>query len=200
MFPKHPGKWHNTKVTCGARVLLCALEQESKRKGVLVASQDEKKKNLTKNADRRNVWLLIVTTLLLIASFVAFKPPSERINQGLDIQGGLSVVLSASNTDGSAVSDEDMEKSRAIIENRAWTAAELQKLGFTMTPSSANFLFARHETLDGGALYRTLKARGILVRHFDDPKICQYNRITIGSRQQMQALIDALRDILEETA
>ena len=89
---------------------------------------------------------------------------------------------------------------RAIIENRAWTAAELQKLGFTMTPSSANFLFVRHETLDGGALYRTLKARGILVRHFDDPKICRYNRITIGSRQQMQALIDALRDILEETA
>ena len=83
-----------------------------------MASQDEKKKNLTKNADRRNVWLLIVTTLLLIASFVAFMPPSERINQGLDIQGGLSVVLEASNEDGSAISTENMEKSRAIVENR----------------------------------------------------------------------------------
>ncbi|MDD6786003.1 MAG: protein translocase subunit SecD [Eggerthellales bacterium] len=89
-----------------------------KRKGVLVASQNEKKKNLTKNADRRNIWLLIVTTLLVIASVFAFVPPSQRINQGLDIQGGLSVVLTASNEDGSAISDESMEKSRAIVENR----------------------------------------------------------------------------------
>ena len=83
-----------------------------------MASQNEKKKNLTKNADRRNIWLLIVTTLLVIASVFAFMPPSQRINQGLDIQGGLSVVLTASNEDGSAISDESMEKSRAIVENR----------------------------------------------------------------------------------
>ena len=47
-----------------------------------------------------------------------FTPPQEKINQGLDIQGGLSVVLTAHNNDGSDVSTEDMESSRAIIENR----------------------------------------------------------------------------------
>ena len=76
-----------------------------------------KKKKIRGN-DRRNVWLIVLTVLLVIGSIAAFMPPQERINQGLDIQGGLSVVLSAKNTDGSAVSDDDMEKSRAIIENR----------------------------------------------------------------------------------
>ncbi|RNM32302.1 SecDF P1 head subdomain-containing protein, partial [Slackia isoflavoniconvertens] len=47
-----------------------------------------------------------------------FTPPQEKINQGLDIQGGLSVVLTAKGEDGAAVSAEDMEKSRAIIESR----------------------------------------------------------------------------------
>ncbi|MDO4182433.1 MAG: protein translocase subunit SecD [Coriobacteriia bacterium] len=67
---------------------------------------------------RRNVWLIVITTILVVVSIVLFVPPQERINQGLDIQGGLSVVLTAKNTDGSAISDEDMEKSRSIIENR----------------------------------------------------------------------------------
>lgn len=84
-----------------------------------MASQNPKqKKRSLKNADRRNVWLLVICTLAVIASFVAFTPPSEKINQGLDIQGGLSVVLSASNEDGSTISSEDMEKSRAIVEKR----------------------------------------------------------------------------------
>ena len=84
-----------------------------------MASQNSKqKKSSLKNADRRNVWLLIICTIAVIASLFAFTPPSEKINQGLDIQGGLSVVLSASNEDGSAISSEDMEKSRAIVEKR----------------------------------------------------------------------------------
>lgn len=84
-----------------------------------MASQNSKRKKGTfKGAERRNVWLLIVCTLAVVASFIAFTPPSEKINQGLDIQGGLSVVLSASNDDGSTISSEDMEKSRAIVEKR----------------------------------------------------------------------------------
>lgn len=68
---------------------------------------------------RKNVWLLILTCVLLIGSIFAFMPPQEKINQGLDIQGGLSVVLSAKSTsEGSTVSNEDMEKSRSIIESR----------------------------------------------------------------------------------
>ena len=88
---------------------------------------------------------------------------------------------------------------RAIEENRAYTAEELKKLGFRMTDSKTNFLFAAHETVDGGELYRKLKAHGILVRHFDSPRISQYNRITIGSRDQMETLVSTLKEILEET-
>ena len=76
------------------------------------------KKKPARTHDRRNIWLLILTTLLVVASVVLFIPPQEKINQGLDIQGGLSVVLTAKSTDGAAVTPEDMEKSRAIIESR----------------------------------------------------------------------------------
>ncbi len=77
-----------------------------------------RKKKSGASVDRRNIWLLVVTTLLIVASVFAFTPPAQRINQGLDIQGGLSVVLTAKSTDGSAITDEDMETSRAIIERR----------------------------------------------------------------------------------
>lgn len=77
-----------------------------------------RKKKPSAHKDRRNIWLLIITTVLVIGSIFAFMPPQEKINQGLDIQGGLSVVLTATSTDGSEITAEDMEKSRAIIESR----------------------------------------------------------------------------------
>ena len=64
--------------------------------------QKERNKRTGGNKNRRNVWLLIVATLLVIGSVFMFTPPNEKINQGLDIQGGLSVVLSAKSTDGQA--------------------------------------------------------------------------------------------------
>ena len=76
------------------------------------------KKKKGGNVNRRNVWLLVATTILVLGSIFMFTPPQEKINQGLDIQGGLSVVLSAKSTDGGTVSTDDMEKSRAIIEQR----------------------------------------------------------------------------------
>jgi SecD/SecF fusion protein len=64
------------------------------------------------------MWLLVLTTLLVVGSIIMFMPPQEKINQGLDIQGGLSVVLTAEGVEGSQISAEDLEKSRAIIESR----------------------------------------------------------------------------------
>lgn len=84
----------------------------------------------------------------------------------------------------------------AIRENRAWTASALEALGFSVLPSSANFLFAKHPRLEGQALYQDLKARGILVRWFDGLRTRDFVRITVGSRPQMEALTDAVRDIL----
>ncbi|MBQ9785029.1 MAG: histidinol-phosphate transaminase [Clostridia bacterium] len=96
--------------------------------------------------------------------------------------------------------DYSMQNCQTVIENREFTAKALSDMGFEMTDSKTNFLFARHKSIDGQTLYEKLRARGILVRHFSKPLIAQYNRITVGSREQMQALIDAIRNILEEQA
>ncbi len=87
---------------------------------------------------------------------------------------------------------------REIVATREYTREKLTELGFSMPRSDANFLFARHDRLDGGTLYRKLKARGVLVRHFDKPRISAYNRITIGTQAQMDILLDAVKDILKE--
>lgn len=87
---------------------------------------------------------------------------------------------------------------KAIIENREYTVNELNRLGFEMTDSKANFIFAKHNNIGGGELYQKLRERGILVRHFTKPRIDQYNRITVGSREQMEELIAAISEILEE--
>lgn len=86
--------------------------------GEAKAKSNAQSKKKGGSTDRRNIWLIVVTAILVIVSIFMFTPPSEKINQGLDIQGGLSVVLTAKNTDGGSVSTEDMEKSRSIIESR----------------------------------------------------------------------------------
>ena len=90
------------------------------------------------------------------------------------------------------------ENARTIMENRAWTMAELKKLGFAGTDSRSNFLFVRHPALGGEALYKKLKARGVLVRHFKKPRIEDYVRITVGSREQMAVLLRETEAILKE--
>ncbi len=87
---------------------------------------------------------------------------------------------------------------QAVMDARAYTAAALTALGFTFPPSRANFIFARHPEIDGEEIYTALRARGILVRHFSAPRLKDYNRITIGTRAQMEALVAALTSILEE--
>lgn len=100
-----------------------------------------------------------------------------------------------------ALEDTDYFRSNcaAIVENRSWTTGELNRLGFEVLPSMANFVFARHPAIPGGALYQELRNRGVLVRHFSSPRLEPYNRITIGSKAQMTELINILTEILEET-
>ena len=88
------------------------------------------------------------------------------------------------------------EKCREIEETRAWTAAQLEKLGFTVLPSKANFIFVKTDKMDGGELYKRLKTKGILVRHFTNPRICQFNRVTIGTREQMQTFVNTVKEVL----
>lgn len=87
---------------------------------------------------------------------------------------------------------------KKIIKTREYTAAGLKKLGFTVTDSKANFLFAKSDAISGQKLYEKLKERGILVRHFSKPEISDHNRITVGSREEMEQFLKVTAEILEE--
>ena len=105
----------------------------------------------------------------------------------------LTLLLGAATVDAEPYYREKCEE---IMQTRTWTAKQLEKLGFFVLPSDTNFLFAKTARMDGGQLYETLKSKGILVRHFSNPKTDQYNRITIGTKAQMETLIQTLKEVL----
>ena len=92
--------------------------------------------------------------------------------------------------------DYYMANAKTIMANRAWTVSELQKLGFTVLPSKANFVFAKSDKVAGETLYKEVKARGVLVRHFTKERISPYVRITIGTMAQMETLMEKIKEIL----
>ncbi len=86
---------------------------------------------------------------------------------------------------------------RAVIETREWLKTELERLGFEVLPSAANFLFARHARRDAAALAAALRQDGIIVRHFKQARIEQYLRITIGTEAQCRQLVEALNQLFQ---
>ena len=100
---------------------------------------------------------------------------------------------------GALCDEEYFEKNcLKIAENREQTVRELQKLGFWVTDSKANFIFAKSDKIGGKELYLSLKEKGVLIRHFETPLLKDYNRITVGSKEQMEEFIKTVREILEE--
>lgn len=102
---------------------------------------------------------------------------------------------------GTACIREDeyyMNACKEIEKVREYTRAELLKLGFEVLESKANFLFAKHNEIDGNELYLKLKGRGVLVRHFTSERIFQFNRITIGTKEQMDIFLETVKSIMEE--
>lgn len=83
-----------------------------------------------------------------------------------------------------------------VIATRERSAARLRSLGFTVLPSGSNFLFACRPGADGGEIYRGLRERGILVRHFEAPRIRDYVRITVGDDNEMDTLLATLEEML----
>ena len=86
---------------------------------------------------------------------------------------------------------------RAVIKTRASLVADLESLGFDVLPSAANFIFAHHPRHDAEQLATQLRERKVIVRHFKAARINQHLRISIGTDDQCQALVDALREILD---
>jgi len=97
-----------------------------------------------------------------------------------------------------AIKDEDyFQQGRAyVIAGRERLVAGLAKLGFDVLPSAANFVFARHSGHEGKTLAAQLRARAIIVRHFNAPRISDYLRITVGTNEQVEKLLAALGEIL----
>ena len=117
---------------------------------------------------------------------VKFSTNPYNVNR-LTLKAGAAAI---------AQQDYYTENCKKIMETRAYTKEQLEKLGFTVLDSKSNFLFAQKPGVDGGAIYRGLKDRGVLVRHFDKDPIRDYNRITIGTREQMDILLSKLEELL----
>jgi histidinol-phosphate aminotransferase len=90
------------------------------------------------------------------------------------------------------------ETRRKVIATRERLVADLETLDFSVLPSAANFVFARHNHHEGADLAAKLRERNIIIRHFKHPaRISPYLRITIGTDAQSQRLVEALREILQ---
>ncbi len=85
-----------------------------------------------------------------------------------------------------------------IIENREKVINELTQLGFSCLPSKTNFVFCKSDKIGGEELYLKLKEKGVLIRHFKKERISDFIRVTIGSRAEMTAFINAVKEILGE--
>ncbi|MBR5473060.1 MAG: histidinol-phosphate transaminase [Clostridia bacterium] len=127
-------------------------------------------------------------SLIADLNTIRYSTNPYNVNRMTDAAGAAALVDN----------DYYMTNCQTIIKNREWTVAELEKLGFEVLDSKTNFVFAKSDKIDGEKLYLELKNRGILVRHFTKEIICQYNRITIGTMEQMQKLIETITLILEE--
>lgn len=98
---------------------------------------------------------------------------------------------------GSLIDEEYFKDNiRKILENKKYLEDELSRLGFTFTDSKSNFVLAKKEGCSGEKIYKDLKEKGILVRHFKDELIKDYIRITIGSKEELSSLISTLEMIL----
>ena len=89
------------------------------------------------------------------------------------------------------------EKNALVISERERLSEALEALGFVVLPSAANFVFARHPRFSGRKVYEELRARGVLVRHFQKERISEFWRITVGSKEENDALLSALEGFIK---
>ena len=110
----------------------------------------------------------------------------------------INRLTSAAGVAAMSENDYYIDNCKKIVSNRDYTKQELEKFGFLVLDSKANFLFAKSDKISGEDLYLALKEKGVLVRHFTAEKIKDFNRITIGSCEQMECFIAAVKEILGE--
>ena len=89
-----------------------------------------------------------------------------------------------------------MKNCATIANTRDRVTAALRGMGFRVLDSKTNFIFAESDDIAGGELYAELKKRGVLIRHFGNEKIKNFNRITIGTDAEMDVFLEKTREIL----
>ena len=98
---------------------------------------------------------------------------------------------------GALIDVDYFEKNcKTIVENREFLTKELEKLGFSVLPSSANFVLCKRDGCSGVELTKKLREKGVLIRRFDMDRIKEYMRVTIGSKEELETLVDALKELL----
>lgn len=101
----------------------------------------------------------------------------------------LSQIIATASAKDTDYFNECIDK---IKNSREWTVNELNKLGFETLPSSANFIFTTNKNIKASELFEYLRNKKIIVRYFNKPRISEYLRITIGTQEQMEKLIEAI--------
>ena len=150
--------------------------------------------------------LLVIQTLsksralagLRVGFAIGQRPLIEALERVKDSFNSYPLDCLAQTGATAAIQDEKwFQETRArIIASRDALTAELAGMGFEVLPSQANFLFARHPGHGGADLFARLRERGVLVRHFNKPRIADYLRITVGTEEQCGRLIAELRDLV----
>ena len=130
--------------------------------------------------------------LMTAVNLGSFSKASEVVGY---TQSGLTLKAGQAALEDTAYFDRTRA---AIVDTRTWTKQQLEQRGFAVLDSRSNFLFASTDRKDGGTLYKELKKNGILVRHFDAPRIQNWLRITIGTPEQMKIFVNTLDKIMEE--
>ena len=105
----------------------------------------------------------------------------------------LSVALGVAALEDEAYFQETTDK---VIATREWTKKELKRLGFTFQDSQTNFIFATHERVAAQKIFDDLREKHIFVRHFSNPKIENYLRISIGTQEEMETFIREVEKVL----
>lgn len=106
----------------------------------------------------------------------------------------LSVALGVAALEDEAYFQETVKK---IVETREWTKKQLKDMGFSFQDSQTNFIFATHERVHAQVIFDALREKHIFVRHFSSPRIDNYLRISIGTKAEMEAFVEATKEILK---
>ena len=106
-----------------------------------------------------------------------------------------SLILGTETVKDDAYFRETVQK---IIDTREWSKTRLTELGFTFPDSMSNFIFASHNRVPAKELFEALKQQQIYVRYFNQPRLSNYLRISIGTREEMEELFAFLEKYLAE--